>query len=61
MTIADPRRANTLRVALIGAGMISEYHLFAWSRLARRAQIVAVADPDRAGYARGDWIRVLVK
>jgi predicted dehydrogenase len=48
MTIAQPRQSNTLRVALIGAGMISEYHLNAWSRLAKRARIVAVADPDRA-------------
>jgi predicted dehydrogenase len=35
-------------VALAGAGMISQYHLIAWSRLANRARVVAIADPDRA-------------
>jgi D-apiose dehydrogenase len=37
-----------LRVALAGAGMISHYHLTAWSRLGNRAKVVAIADPDRA-------------
>jgi D-apiose dehydrogenase len=37
-----------LRVALAGAGMISFYHLLAWSRLGSRVQLVAIADPDRA-------------
>jgi predicted dehydrogenase len=36
-----------LRVGLIGAGMISPYHLRAWSRLPQ-VKIVAVCDPDRA-------------
>lgn len=36
---------SPLRVALVGAGMISAYHLIAWSRLAD-AEIVAVVDPD---------------
>lgn len=35
-----------LRVGLIGAGMISPYHLTAWSRL-ERAKVVAICDPDR--------------
>ena len=34
-----------LRVALAGAGMISGYHLRAWSRLAN-ARVVAVVEPD---------------
>lgn len=36
-----------LRVGLIGAGMISPYHLRAWSGVPR-AQVVAICDPDRA-------------
>ena len=36
-----------LRVGLIGAGMISPYHLTGWSRL-ERAKVVAICDPDRA-------------
>ncbi|HEX2116457.1 MAG TPA: Gfo/Idh/MocA family oxidoreductase [Alphaproteobacteria bacterium] len=36
-----------LRVGLIGAGMISPYHLTAWSRL-QQAKVVAICDPDRA-------------
>ena len=36
-----------LRVGLIGAGMISRYHLIAWSRLGT-ARVVAICDPDRA-------------
>jgi D-apiose dehydrogenase len=43
-----PRRSETLRVALAGAGMISHHHLIAWSRLGNRAKVVAIADPDRA-------------
>ena len=35
------------RVGLIGAGMISPYHLTGWSRL-ERAKVVAICDPDRA-------------
>lgn len=39
-----------MRVALIGAGMISHYHLIAWSKLSARASVVAIFDPilDRA-------------
>lgn len=47
MSSLQPRRGDPLRVALIGAGMISEHHLIAWSRLGKRAQVVAVADPER--------------
>jgi predicted dehydrogenase len=36
-----------LRVALAGAGMVSRHHLLAWSRL-ETAEVVALADPDRA-------------
>jgi predicted dehydrogenase len=43
-----PPRSGVLRVALAGAGMISHYHLTAWSRLGNRAKVVAIADPDRA-------------
>jgi predicted dehydrogenase len=35
-----------LRVALAGAGMISHYHLVAWSRARDRAEVVAICDPD---------------
>jgi len=48
MTETRPRRSDVLRVALAGAGMISHYHLTAWSRLGNRAKVVAIADPDRA-------------
>lgn len=34
-----------MRVAMIGAGMISAYHLRAWSKLGS-ARVVAVVDPD---------------
>ena len=39
-----------MRVALAGAGMISEFHLIAWSRLPQ-VEVVAIADPDE-GRAR---------
>lgn len=45
---------STLRIGLIGAGMISAHHLMGWSRL-NQAKVVAVCDPDReraAGRAR---------
>ncbi len=38
---------GTLRVALVGAGMISFKHLTAWKRVAG-AEVVAVVDPDPA-------------
>lgn len=47
MNANKPRRSEALRVALAGAGMISQHHLIAWSRLGNRAKVVAVADPDR--------------
>lgn len=37
-----------LKVALAGAGMISHYHLLAWSRLAEAVTLVAICDPDLA-------------
>ena len=36
-----------LRVALVGAGMISEFHLKAWKRLSE-VEVVALIDPDVA-------------
>jgi predicted dehydrogenase len=47
MSVVRPHKGGKLRVAMIGAGMISEYHLTAWSRLKDDAEVVAVADPDR--------------
>jgi predicted dehydrogenase len=38
--------STTLRVGLIGAGMISHHHLTGWSKL-QQAKVVAVCDPDR--------------
>ncbi|GHA18180.1 NADH-dependent dehydrogenase [Devosia pacifica] len=35
-----------MRVGLVGAGWVSEYHLGAWQRLSDRAQVVAICDPD---------------
>jgi predicted dehydrogenase len=40
-------RFPALRVGFAGAGMISEFHLIAWSRIAG-ASVVAIADPDLA-------------
>lgn len=37
-----------LKVALVGAGMISRHHLVAWRKLGARVQLVAVCDPDLA-------------
>ena len=39
------REGARLQVGLVGAGMISYYHLVAWSRQ-ERAQVVAVCDPQ---------------
>ncbi|HTO85633.1 MAG TPA: Gfo/Idh/MocA family oxidoreductase [Methylomirabilota bacterium] len=45
-TRPSERRSDTpLRVGLVGAGMISYYHLVAWSRQ-ERARVVAVCDPQ---------------
>ncbi|MBN8943778.1 MAG: Gfo/Idh/MocA family oxidoreductase [Rhizobiales bacterium] len=35
-----------LRVGLIGAGWVTQYHLKAWASLAGRASVVAIADPS---------------
>ena len=39
------RTGHPLRVALIGAGMISRHHLIAWDRCAS-AEVIALADPN---------------
>ena len=36
------------RIGLIGAGWAAGYHLAAWRSLRSRADVVAIADPDRA-------------
>jgi predicted dehydrogenase len=41
-----------LRIGLIGAGMVSRHHLIAWSDIADRARVVAVADPSPDNAAR---------
>lgn len=35
-----------LRVGLVGAGWVTQYHLRAWAGLRARAEIVAIADPS---------------
>jgi predicted dehydrogenase len=42
----NPSGSAPLRVALVGAGLISLYHLRAW--VAAGAEIVAICDTDRA-------------
>lgn len=37
---------SALRVGLIGAGWVTQYHLQAWQKLAGRAEVVAIADPS---------------
>jgi predicted dehydrogenase len=37
-----------LRVGLIGAGWVTGHHLAGWARVAGRAEVVAIADPDAA-------------
>jgi predicted dehydrogenase len=44
-----PRRP--LRVGLIGAGWVTQHHLAGWARLAGRATVVAIADPNSAAAA----------
>jgi predicted dehydrogenase len=39
---------TVLRVGLAGAGWVTRYHLESWARLADRARVVAIADPDVA-------------
>jgi len=44
-----------LRVGLVGAGFVTQHHLAGWARLADRARVVAIADPDpKAAAARAD-------
>lgn len=38
--------SKPLRVGLIGAGWVTQYHLRAWQKLAGRAGVVAIADPS---------------
>jgi predicted dehydrogenase len=42
------RRPERLRVGVAGAGWVTKYHLPAWAAHARRAEVVALADPDPA-------------
>ena len=37
---------SALRVGLIGAGWVTQYHLQAWQKLAGKAEVVAIADPS---------------
>jgi len=39
--------AQRLRIGLVGAGWVSRHHLLGWQAQARRAQVVAIADPSR--------------
>jgi predicted dehydrogenase len=41
-----------LRIGLIGAGMVSRHHLIAWSEIADKARVVAIADPSGDNAAR---------
>jgi predicted dehydrogenase len=41
-----------LRIALIGAGMVSRHHLIAWADIADQACVIAIADPSRENAAR---------
>lgn len=49
-----PRQTNQgpLKVALVGAGMISWYHLVAWRKLQPRIELVAICDPNRENARR---------
>lgn len=38
--------SGPLRVGLIGAGWVTQYHLQAWQKLAGEAEVVAIADPS---------------
>jgi predicted dehydrogenase len=38
--------SSALRIGLIGAGWVTQYHLQAWQKLAGKAQVVAIADPS---------------
>jgi predicted dehydrogenase len=41
-----PRRVGIRRVGIAGGGWVTQYHLPAWRAQSRRAEIVAIADPD---------------
>ena len=45
---ATQTQSEPLQVAMVGAGMISWYHLVAWRNLGSKVKIVAVYDPDHA-------------
>lgn len=45
------KRDGGWRIAVVGAGWVSAYHLEAWRRQGGRARIVAIADPDAAARA----------
>jgi predicted dehydrogenase len=56
---AGARGNGPVRVGLAGAGWVSEHHLDAWTALADRATVVAIADPARqAAQARADRYRI---
>jgi predicted dehydrogenase len=38
--------SRPLRIGLIGAGWVTQYHLQAWHKLAGQAEVVAIADPS---------------
>lgn len=56
MTARTASLETPLRIAMVGAGMISHHHLIAWSR-ERRAVVVAICDPDvdRARQRAGEF------
>jgi predicted dehydrogenase len=39
--------SRPLRIGMIGAGMVTQHHLAAWSEIPD-AEVVAIADPDRS-------------
>ncbi len=43
---------QTLRIGLVGAGMVSRHHLIAWASLSDQARVVAIADPSTSNAAR---------
>jgi D-apiose dehydrogenase len=43
---------KSLRIGLVGAGMVSRHHLIAWADIADQAEVVAVADPSPENAAR---------
>ncbi|HSC27032.1 MAG TPA: Gfo/Idh/MocA family oxidoreductase [Vicinamibacterales bacterium] len=54
-----PGASQGLRVGLAGAGWAAHYHLESWARLAGRAHVVAIADPNvAAGRSRAAAFRV---